>query len=85
MKHNHIEEVLLIIAANAFAIYILPRYTFSSGIDKIIFPFQSLAAGEVFPALIYSTPFLFYLLAVLIFLRKKEILGFKKKQMDKEL
>jgi len=84
MKHNHIEEVLLIIAANAFAIHNVTHF-FVDGIVIITYPFQALASGEFYQPLIYSTPFLFYVLAALIFLRKKEILVFKKKQKDKEL
>jgi hypothetical protein len=83
MKHNHIEEILLIIAANAFAIYVV-RYFHIYGIWKLTFPFHALASGDFFQALIYSTPFLFYVLAALIFLRKKEILVSHKKLKDQE-
>lgn len=78
MKHSHIEEILLIIAANAFAIYVV-RYFHCYGIWKLTYPFHALASGNIFEALIYSTPFLFYALALLIFLRKKEILVLHKK------
>lgn len=82
MKHNHIEEVLLIIAASAFALYIKTYYLIDGGIYEFTYPFRSLARGEVFQALVYSSPFLFYVLALLIFLRKKEILTFKRKLAD---
>lgn len=84
MKNSHIEEILLIIAANAFAIYVV-RYFHCYGIWKLTYPFHAIASGDFFQALIYTTPFLFYALAALIFLKKKEMLGFNKKQKDKEL
>jgi len=84
MKNSHVEEILLIIAANAFAIYVV-RYFHCYGIWKLTFPFHALASGDFFQALIYSTPFLFYVLAVLIFLRKKGILEFGKKEKEQEM
>jgi len=83
MKYNHIEEILLIIAAHAFVIYNI-QYVHAYGFNKLTVIFYFLGEGEFSSALIYLTPFLFYLLAIVIFLRKKEILGFKKKQEDKE-
>ena len=82
MKHNHIEEVLLIIAANAFALYIKTYYIIDGRFLELTYPFRCLAQGDIFQALSYSTPFLFYTLALVIFLRKAGILAFKKQPAD---
>ena len=67
MKHNHIEEALLIIAASAFAVHVRNHFMIDNGIYEFTYPFRILAEGEVLQALVYSSPFLFYVLALLIF------------------
>lgn len=83
MKHNHIEEVLLIIAASAFSIEI-SNHIHVYGLSMLTAPFDFIAIGEFATALVYSSPAMFYLLALIIFIRKKELLVFKKKQNDQK-
>ncbi len=83
MKQNHLEEILLIIAAHACVIYNM-THMFYAGMSKLTAPFHDLASGDFSYALIYSTPVLFYALAIVIFVNKQQILWAKKKEKKPE-
>lgn len=83
MKQNHIEEILLIIAAHACVIYNMNHMLYY-GISKLTAPFHNLVSGNFSLALIYSTPVLFYALAIVIFVNKQQILWAKKKEKKQE-
>lgn len=83
MKHNHVEEILLIIAAHACVIYNM-THMFYAGLSKLTAPFHNLVSGNFSYALIYCTPVMFYILAIVIFVNKEEILWSKKKQVNQK-